>query len=105
MGDPNHDLNVQPGATLSFTQTTNLWNKNFALDGDGLTPTITSSGANTIIGPVTFSDTLRGQGHTDGSLALNGSLDGSGDLVKESAGTLSLGATSNGGFSGEHRRE
>jgi fibronectin-binding autotransporter adhesin len=94
MGNPASNLTVRAGATLSFYNTTNLWNKVFSLNGNGINPSITNwSGTNTIIGPVTLNgNCVFGVGGT--SLALtNNLLKGPGGLTKTSTGTLYLGGT------------
>ena len=94
MGNPASNLTVRAGATLSLYNTTNLWNKVFSLNGNGINPTITNwSGANTIIGPVTLNgECVLGVGGTSLTLS-NNLLNGPGGLTKTAGGTLYLGST------------
>lgn len=91
MGDPGSNLVVRAGAAISFYNTTNLWNKVFILYGDGVNTNIFNwSGTNTMIGPVT----LNGGcvfAVPAGSLTNNGSIGGSGSLIKNNAGLMVLG--------------
>jgi autotransporter-associated beta strand protein len=93
MGNPASNLTVRAGATLSFYQSTNLWNKVFLLNGDGVTATVTNaSGANTMTGPITLNGNcvfaVNGT-----SLTVKGPIVGSGALIKTVGGTLTLSAT------------
>ena len=98
LGNPANTLTVEPGATLSFLQTTHSWNKVFVLNGDGVTSTFSSGGgSNTVVGPMT----LNGPSVfniASGALALNGPINGPGSFTKTLSGTLYLGGTN--GFTG-----
>lgn len=55
MGNPANTIFVRAGATLNFSGTTNLWNKNFSLFSDGSAVSIAQLGtSSTIIGPMTL---------------------------------------------------
>jgi autotransporter-associated beta strand protein len=90
MGDPARTLTVEPGATLSFFNSTALWDKHFMLQGNSVNASVTNwSGSNTIVGPVTLNgDCVFGVAGT--ALRCNGTISGSGNLVKQGAGPLTL---------------
>jgi autotransporter-associated beta strand protein len=90
MGDPARTLTVEPGASLSFFNSTALWDKQFMLQGNGINASVTNwSGSNTMAGPVTLNgDCVFGVAGT--ALRCNGSVSGSGALVKQGAGPLTL---------------
>jgi len=102
MGNPASNIIVRAGATVSFYNTATAWDKKFVLFGNGTTPNLFNyNGANTIIGPVTLNGNCvigaapaaRG---APVSLALNGPIGGTGNLIK--AGQLDaviLGGTNN----------
>lgn len=82
MGNPTNTLTVESGATLSFSQTTTVWNKSFVLNGDGVTASIANvSGSNVMAGPVTLNGNCIIS--VEGSaLTLNGPIGGPGSLNK-----------------------
>jgi autotransporter-associated beta strand protein len=82
LGDSSRNLTVESGATLFLFNATNRLNKNFILNGDGLSGTISNgAGANTIIGPMSLNgDCLFAIGGT--SLTLSNTITGSGKLTK-----------------------
>ena len=93
MGNPAAQLSVEMGATLAFSQSTTPWNKQFVLNGDGVTTTVSNtSGTNTIIGPMTWNGAVT-LGVAGGALQFNGPVGGSGSVNKTLGGTLSLGGT------------
>jgi fibronectin-binding autotransporter adhesin len=94
MGDPFARLTVEPGASLSFFNSTALWDKNFILNGNGVNPSITNwSGSNTIIGPIFLNgNCVIGVAGT--ALICNGVLSGPGSLIKSGNSPLTLAAAS-----------
>ena len=89
LGNPTNTLTIMPSATLQLYQLTNRLNKVIHLASDTFTDSIiNSSGANTIIGPITLnSDCIINVGGT--SLTLEGALAGA-QLIKNGNGTLVL---------------
>ncbi|GEM_PF-168217 len=82
MGNPAANLYVRAGATMSFFNSTALWNKNFQFYGDGITATVTNwSGSNTIVGPVTLNGTCIFAIASTG-VAVTGPIGGPGILMK-----------------------
>ena len=95
LGNPTNTLTVEMGATLSFAQTTNLWNKRLVLNGDGFTAAINhTSGSNLLAGPVVLNGGCVIAVST-GNLGITGPLNGNGSLIKLRSGTLGLLATNN----------
>ncbi len=93
LGNPANTLTVEPGATLSFHQTTAPWNKQFVLNGDGLTTTVASDGTNnTLVGPVTLNGNCN-FGVSNGALMFAGPISGPGGLTQNLPGRLCLGGT------------
>jgi fibronectin-binding autotransporter adhesin len=98
MGNPASNCWVRAGATLAFWGTTNLWEKNFALFGDGTNISLYNwSGANTLAGPVALNgDCLVTVAGT--TLTARRPFTGTGVLRKAGTGTLILAGTNT--FSG-----
>ncbi|MBW8864399.1 MAG: hypothetical protein JF609_05650, partial [Verrucomicrobia bacterium] len=96
MGDPGSNITVSAGATVSFYDTTTLWDKKFILNGDGVTPSIWNyNGSHTIVGPITLNGSCVFSGAPAGrgapvSLTLNGPVSGSGSLIKAASDTNAL---------------
>jgi fibronectin-binding autotransporter adhesin len=98
IGNPTNTLTVESGATLFFYTTTNLLNKRFVMnDGSWFQ---NSSGATTVVGPVTLNTNASGGagnvsfncGGT--SLAFSNAISGPGNLLKMNGGNyLFLSAT------------
>ncbi len=82
LGDPTATCTVAAGATLELWNATNLFNKQFVLNGDGVANTLfNGSGANTVVGPMTLNgNTIFAVNGT--SLTVNGLLNGPGTLTK-----------------------
>ncbi len=90
LGNTTNMLTVESSATLSFFQTTNIWSKIFALNGDGATTTVNvTGGSNMLNGPVTLGGSCI-YGVADAALAINGPISGPGSLNKILDGTLYL---------------
>jgi autotransporter-associated beta strand protein len=96
MGEPANVLVVRSGATVSFFDTTTAWNKQFLLEGNGVTPSLLNwNGANVIAGPVILNGNcvIGGVPADRGapvSLTLAGPIQGSGGLTKIAADRLVL---------------
>ena len=100
LGDPSSNIIVRAGATVSFYDTGTQWDKKFVLFGNGSNPNLFNyNGNNTIVGEVTLNGNCvigaapssRG---TPVSLALNGPIKGTGNLIKAGQqDTLILGGT------------
>lgn len=90
MGDPARTLTVEAGATLSFFNSTNPWDKRFVLHGNGVNSSIANaSGSNMIVGPVTLNGaSVFGVAGT--TLVCNGAIGGPGSLIKQGASALTL---------------
>jgi len=79
---------VRAGGTVSFFDTTIAWAKNFAVFGNGTTPSLLNyNGANTVAGPVTLSGNCLIGGvpadrGTPVSLTLSGPVGGGGGITK-----------------------
>ncbi len=90
MGDPAATLTVSQGATLAFSQTTTPWSKNFVLNGDGVTTTVSNIlGSNTIAGPITLAG-MPIFAVNSGTLNVAGSVTGAAGLSKTLAGAMLL---------------
>jgi autotransporter-associated beta strand protein len=100
LGDPSSNIIVRAGATVSFYDTSTLWDKKFVLFGNGANANLFNyNGINTIIGSVQLNGncvigaapSARG---TPVSLALNGPIVGTGNLIKAGQqDTVILGGT------------
>jgi autotransporter-associated beta strand protein len=90
LGNTASNLIVEAGATFQVFAITNLLNKVITLNGDGVATTLNeSSGANTIIGPMSLNGSvIFGVGGT--SLTLNGPLSGTGHLTKNGNSPLTI---------------
>jgi len=95
LGNPAKTLTVESGATLDFWAAATPLNKHIVLHDN--TTVSASSGASTIVGPVSLlGDTGGGPTFTMAggiSLNLSGLVSGAGTLTKTGAGTLTLTAT------------
>jgi autotransporter-associated beta strand protein len=95
LGNQNNNLIVQLGATLSFFNVTNLMNKNFLLNGDGVATTVLNdSGNNTVIGPMTLNGSCIFDSDAGTSLVLNNTITGAGSLTKVDTGSLTFSGNS-----------
>jgi autotransporter-associated beta strand protein len=89
IGNPTNTLTVRASADLDFFNSTNLWNKIFIINGDGVNTNLsTSSGANTMIGPVTLNGNCTINNSANTTLTLAGGVTGAGAVTKTGTGTL-----------------
>jgi autotransporter-associated beta strand protein len=89
IGNPTNTLTVRASADLDFFNSTNLFNKIFVINGDGVNTNLsTSSGANTMIGPVTVNGNCTVNNSASTTLTLAGGVTGTGAVTKTGAGTL-----------------
>jgi len=91
MGDPAFTNTVAAGATVSFSQNTVVWHKQFALNGNGTTTTVNNgTSANTeLAGPVELhGDCVFNVGGT--LLTLSGVISSDGGLIKNGSTPLIL---------------
>jgi autotransporter-associated beta strand protein len=100
MGDPTSNIVVRAGATLSFYDTSTLWDKKFMLFGNGSTPSVWNyDGTHAIVGTVILNGNCVFGGAPVGrgvpvSITLNGPVTGTGGLIKSDLqNTLILAAT------------
>jgi autotransporter-associated beta strand protein len=101
MGDAAFTNTVEVGATLSFSQNTIVWNKQFVFNGDGVTTTVNigTSGNEALAGPVVLhGDCVFNVGGT--SLTIS-NLSGDGGLIKIGGSPLILPGTNT--YSGDTR--
>jgi fibronectin-binding autotransporter adhesin len=90
MGNPASNLTVRAGATLSFYNCANPWDKHFVLYGNGVSTNIYNwSGSNTLVGPMILNGSCV-VATPGGSLAFYGSVGGSGGFNKTLGNTLYL---------------
>ncbi len=93
LGNPADTVEIQAGATLEFWNNGNAnvtLNKNVLIDSSGTLQN--GSGTHQIVGPVTLGSGVCYFQMGSGSVALNGSLNGSGilDMLNTSTGTLAI---------------
>jgi fibronectin-binding autotransporter adhesin len=93
IGNPASNLTVRAGATLLLWGDTNLLDKHFVFNGDGVTMTVTNGSAvSLVVGPITLNGScFFGIGGT--ALTNYGSITGTGSLTKTSGGVLALAGT------------
>jgi autotransporter-associated beta strand protein len=96
IGNPTNTLTVRAGADLDFFNSTNLWNKIFIVNGDGVSTNLsTSSGANTMVGPVALNGNCTVNTSAGTSLTLAGGAGGNGGVTKAGTGSLILTSPTN----------
>jgi autotransporter-associated beta strand protein len=89
MGDPNFTNIVETGATLSLSQTTVAWNKQFVFNGNGITTTVNigTSSSTELDGPVVLhGDCIFNVGGT--SLTITNTIGGDGGVIKNGGSPL-----------------
>ena len=93
LGNPANSLTVYTGGTLQFFGTSTLWDKRFVFFGNGVSNIVNNAnGNNTVAGAVTLNGAVvMTAGGT--TLNFNGSLGGSGGLIKSGTATLLLAAS------------
>jgi autotransporter-associated beta strand protein len=90
LGNPANFLTVYTGGTLQFFGTSTPWDKRFVFYGNGVSNIVNNAnGNNTIFGPVTLNGAVV---ITAGGTSLNidGSIGGTGGIVKNGGALLSL---------------
>jgi autotransporter-associated beta strand protein len=102
LGNPANTLSIASGTTLQLYNTTASFNKQFALNGDGVTITLNCGNGtgNSISGPVTLSGACIFNAASGSALTFSGSLSGSGSVVKTGSGTNVIASGVSASYSG-----